>query len=325
MKLFFPFSHITRYQLKVLSAFFSNLGYFPLKPDVSSDPMFARLTENNILTPLFSSAETLKTIEHQVQSYVDWANVHKGNENNLKSLIQDHPYFSEVTELARVQAQIKARIKSGPNRILEPEPGEKPLQDPLLLLKFAQLLDAQKEEIDEKFQRVAQSKSLLFSQLKGETLETGLEKMVPGAPDPEMDDPGRVMTEERVVSWARYAVKKGLFKEAGISPLLVTTSPAVLDFLMSKTREKINALDIDSIKVHENVCPHKQAWQQAFSHFLEEAIIGRSVSGTCLPWTEDSCALSGQLKLCIFPGGDINAFLNIPGKQLVVCLVQLKS
>ncbi len=319
MKLFFPFSHITQYQLKVISAFFSKLGYFPLKPDLNSDPILARLMENNILAPLFSSAETLKAIEQQLQSYVSWANVHKGNENNLKSLIQEPPYFSEVTELARVQTQIKG------GNIQEPETAKKPGQNPLLLLKFAQMLDAQKEEIDEKLQRVAQNRSSLFSQLKGELLETELEKIIPGFPDPERDDPGRVMTEERVVSWIRYAVKKGLFNQAESSPLLVTTSPAVLDCFTSKTLDVINALDIDSIKVHENGCPHKQAWQQAFSHFLEEPIIGRSVSGTCLPWAEDSCVLSGQIKLCIFPGGDINAFFNIPGKQLKVCLVQLKS
>lgn len=319
MKFFFPFSHITQAQLTTLSAFFSNIGFFPLTSDFHSDPVLASLTEKGILNPLFSSAKDLMEVEKQVQSYLDWAGLHKGNENNLKSLVKEHPYYSAVTDLARVQSQ----IKGGTRKALEPKEPEEPENpeiNPLLLLKFAQLLDIQNEEIEDKLQKVEQRKAFLFSQLKGEDREENSAKAIPG-----FHDPGMVMTQERVNSWVRYADEKGIFKEEGLPPVLITTSPAVLDYLMSKTRDVINALDIDFIKVHENGCFNKQGWQQDLHGFLEEAIAGRSASGIDLPGADDPCTLTGQIKLCIFPGGDINTFFNIPGKQLVVCLVTLKS
>ena len=316
--MFFPFAHISKNQLTSVTAFFQNMGLLPLVPDFASDPLRAVLTGKGILHPLFSSAQELGGVEKQVQSYLDWAKLHRGNEKNLKSLLKEEPYFMDATGLSSIQSQIKRGVK---------ETGSDPkkeVQNSLLLLKFAQLLDVQNEGIDDELTVLETSKNSLFSELTGEILEKNFETFARLLEDSAYADPGRIMTKERVLSWFRYAGEKKIFQQPS-APLLVTTSPAVLDFMVSRCEGVINALDIDSIKVHENDCEKKCSWQKNFSQFLKEIIAGKNSSGSVQPEADDTCHLSGRIKLCLFPEDGMKAFLNIPDQSIAVCLVQLKS
>ncbi len=194
----------------------------------------------------------------------------------------------------------------------------------MLLLKFAQLLDVQNEGIDDELTAFEKSKTSLFSELTGELSEKKSEKSARDLEDSAYSDPGRIMTRERIMAWFRYAGGKMIFNQPG-TPLLVTTSPAVLDYMVSRCEGVINALDIDSIKVHENDCEKKNNWLQDFSQFLKETIAENNVSGSAQPEADDTCFLSGRIKLCLFPEGGMKAFLNIPDQSIAVCLVQLKS
>lgn len=325
--IFFPFSHISKDQLKVVTAFFSKVGFLPMVNDFRSDPILAELAEQGNLLPVFPLARDIGLVEKQVQSYLDWAKLHRGNEKNLKLLIKEQPYFMEDTALSNILSQIrkgtqKKETSSDHGNIGH---GKKAVQDPFLLLKFAQLLDVQNEGIDDELDALEQSKSSLFSQLLGETSENNSGKSDSGIFSSSSPDPGRIMTKERVVSWFRYAVKKEMLNAAGKFPLLITTSPVVLDYMVSKCDGVINALDIDSIKVHENGCKNKDKWQYNFFKFLEEVIAGKSSSGIEQPEAGDNCIMSGRIKLCLFPEESIKEFLNIPGQSIAVCLVQLKS
>jgi hypothetical protein len=313
--MFFPFTHISKNQLTSVTAFFQTMGLLPLVPDFTADPLRHGLAEKGILNPLFSSAQALGEVEKQVQSYLDWARLHKGNERNLKSLLKEDPYFMDATGISSIQAQIKGGVK---------ETGSDPkkeVQNPLLLLKFAQLLDAQNEGIDDELTALEQSKISLFSELTGGLSE---KKSAINLEDSAYADPGRTMTRERVMAWFRYAGEKKIFNQTGI-PLLVTTSPAVLDYMVSQCEGVINALDIDCIKVHENGCERKSSWQQNFLQFLKETMTGKNSSGNTLPEADDTCCLSGRIKLCLFPEGGMKAFLNIPDQSIAVCLVHVKS
>jgi len=320
--LFFPFSHISKDQLNSVTAFFSSFGLLPLVPDFSADPMLASLAEQAVLHPIFfPSARELDLVEKQVHSYQDWAQLHRGNEKNLKVLLKEQPYFMEDTGLSSIQSQIRSGIQKKETSFDQKKAG----QNPLLLLKFAQLLDVQNEGIDDELTALEQSKSSLFSELIGATLEKNPGKPDRGTSCQDPADPGRIMTQERVLSWFRYAQAKDAFKLPGATPLLVTTSPAVLDYMVSNSQGVINALDIDSIKVHENECENKCKWQQDFYQFLEETIVSENSSGGIPPGADDTCSLSGQIKLYLFPEGGTKAFFNIPDQSLAVCLVQLKS
>jgi len=329
MILFFPFTHSSKEQLKTLSAFFSKIGFLPLVKDFKSHPILAGLTEQGILEPYFPSIQRLVQVEKQVQSYVDWAQINRGNEKNLKSLLKEQPYFFDDTGLASIQSQIRNRTKKDRGA----RNGEKPVQennaqDPLLLLKFAQLLDIQNEDVDEQLHVLEQTRASLFSELKGggdiaDPEKTGFIQNDPGQNSKGQNDPGVFMTRERIASWMRYASEKGLFKENDNPPVLVTTSPAVLDYLMSRFEYVINALDIDSLKVHEDGCENKQKWQQDLYGSIKEISIREGSIEKELPVVKDGCSLSGQIKLCLFPGASINEFFNVPGKQIAVCLVKL--
>ncbi len=322
--LFFPFSHISKDQLKCVTTFFLNLGLLPLVEDFKLDPMLARLTEQGILQPIFPLAREVQLVQKQVSSYLDWAQLHRGNEKNLKSLFKEQPYFMEDAGLSSLQSQIRKGTQKK-----EASDEKKAGSNPLLLLKFAQLLDVQNEDIDDELDALDQSKSSLFSELTGEisekTSENSFEQSDLVSLNSPPSDPGRIMTEERITSWFRYAGEKELFKKSGASPLLITTSPAVMDYMVSKSEGVINALDIDSIKVHENGCVNEGRWHQTFFQFLEEAVAGKGSSGVDQPEVDDNCLRAGRIKLCLFPGEGMKQFLNMPGQSIAVCLVQLKS
>jgi hypothetical protein len=344
--LFFPFSHISKEQLKTISAFFPKFGLLPLVQDFTSDPILAKLTEQGILEPHFPPIQSLVQAEKQVQSYLDWAQLNKGNEKNLKSLLKDQPYFFDGTGISSIQSQIRGGTGKVGESIKEGTLGreksdkEKLVQDPLLFLKFAQLLDIQNEAVDEQLQALEQTRISLFSELKGEKGRVDFGKNVlgqnklsqkdsdsyeRGQRDTYPNDPGRFMTKERIISWIRYANEKDFVTGNGKFPVLVTTSPAVLDYLMSVSEYVINALDIDSIKVHEDGCENKHRWQQSLDKFIKEIIVRKSSSKKDLPCADDRCSQSGQIQLCLFSGESLGELFNMPGRQLAVCLVKVKS
>jgi len=323
--IFFPFSHISKDQLKTVTSFFSGVTFLPMVTDFSSDPVLADLAGQGTLLPLFPLARDLELVEKQVQSYIDWADIHRGNEKNLRSLLKEQPYFMEDTALSTIQSQIRKGIKKETSPDQNQTDIKESEHDPLLLLKFAQILDVQNEGIDDQLNNLEQSKSSLFLQLLGEIPEKNSGRSDSSISSPSSPDPGRIMTHERIVSWFRYAAEKGMFNVPGAFPFLITTSPAVLDYMESKCGGVINALDIDSIKVHENKCVNKDKWQQNLFLHLEEAIAGKSFPGMALPEVDDRCLVPGRIKLCLFPEQGMEKFLNIPGQSIAVCLVQLKS
>ena len=332
--LFFPFSHMRKDQLKSVTAFFQKISFLPLVTDFNTDQQLTRLIEQDILQPIFLSDGEIDVVEKQVRSYQDWAQLHRGNEKNFRGLLQKQPYFTEDTGLSNIQSQIRhgTQKKEAPGESVDSVDSaeqQKKTPDPLLLLKFAEILDVQNEEIEDELTLLEQSKASLFSQLLGETpgKKSG-KKSEKSASDlflSSADDPGSIMTEERVVSWFRYSQKKGVFKGEGSTALLVTTSPAVLDFMVSRCEGVINGLDIDSIKVHENECEKKCEWQQDFYRVLETIMDSKSSSGVTPPMSDDTCSLTGSIRLCLFPGDSTKVFLNMPDQSIAVCLVKLKS
>ncbi len=334
MILFFPFTHFSMEQLKTMAAFFPKIGFLPLVKDFTSHPILAGLTEQGVLEPYFPSAQRLVQVEKKEQSYLEWARLNKGNEKNFKSLLKEQPYFFDDSGPASIQSQ----ILNGTGKDREASNGEKPVQennvhDPLLLLKFAQLLDIQNEDVDEQLNALEQTRASLFSELRGEvdmadtektdSIQNSLYQKVKSQKSKSQNDPGLFMTRERIASWMRFACEKGFFKKNENFPILVTTSPAVLDYLLSRFEYVINILDIDFLKVHEEGCENKQKWQQDLYEFLKEIIVRQGSIEKKLPVVEDGCSLSGQIKFCLFQGASMNEFFNVPGNQVAVCLVKL--
>ncbi len=309
---FFPFTHISPEQIKTLTSFFARIDFLNLNREISKGSELYSQVDQGYLNPVNVPAQRLVEIEKQVQSYVDWAQLHRGNEKNLKSLLQDTPYMTDQEGLTAIQSRIR---DTGGEKSSNPV-----AKDPLLFLKFAEIWDIQNQKINEELQALETGTNSLFAELKGEVGDS-----VSGAMDKSLTDPGEAMTGERILAWAETAAEIGLFPEEGELPLLVTTSSGVLEYLVSGTDSVINDLDIESIKVHENGCENKEQWHQEMNTIFDEIIAGKNPSITGMIGSDDLCCGAGQVRCCLLSGGRLNETLKIPGKQLAVCLVQLNS
>ena len=315
--LFFPFTHITENQLNTILAFFPSFQYLPVSVDFKHNQVLQELFEQGKITPFFSSPKELVTVELKFEQYLEWANIHKGNEVNLKSLLKDNPYFTSDSDVKAIKSQVKG-VKGDKGESL---PDESTLQQDLLFLKMAQLCDEQNERIDLQLKDLDKTRDKLISTLRG--LESPLSEIKDIKTD-DYKDLGSMMTHERICAWSRcMAAKKGL-KQDGDSPLFITTSEAVFDYLESNCKDVANTLDIDKIKVHENKCENKSKWQHHFCDYLMRAIQADGNRENDLPKVNDRCSFSGKIKLNLFSGNSINKFFNCSYRQVPVCLIKLK-
>jgi hypothetical protein len=279
------------------------------------------LVEQGKIHPVFLSPEELETVEQKVKQYQAWARIHKGNEVNLKALLRDTPYFTSDTNVTAIKSQIKG-VKEDKEDSCDAVSTESVLQHNLLFLKIAHLCDKQNERIDLALKDLDAGRDKLMSTLRG--FESPLSDVQDGKTDAGKDL-GAMMTRERIYAWSGCMAQKGVLKpEGGGQQLFITTSEAVFNYLESICQDVINALDIDKIKVHENQCKEKNGWQHQFCDYLMRAIYGNGTRENNIAKVNDRCSLSGQIKLNLFSGNDINKLFNCSEKQIPVCLIKLK-
>lgn len=317
--LFFPFTHMTQKKLNTILAFFPSFQYLPGSRDFKQDHALQELCDLGQIHPIFLSSDEFEAVEQKIEQYQAWAQIHKGNEVNLKSLLKDSPYFTSDTDVTAIKSRIKGfkQDKEDSGAVVSTE---STLQHNLLFLKIAHLCDEQNERIDLQLKELDTSRDKLMSVLRG--LDSPLDIQ-----DSKMDgdnDSGAMMTRERIYAWSGCMAQKGALEQGGGSFLFITTSEAVFSYLESICTDVINALDIDKIKVHENKCEKKSEWQHQFCDHLMRAICGNGIRENELPKVTDGCSLSGRIKLKFFSGNDINQVFNCSENQIPVCLVQLK-
>ena len=322
--LFFPFTHIRENQLRIVLTFFPSFEYLPMNGDFDIHPNLHKAFGQGKITPFFLSYDKVVAVEQNLEQYLAWARIHKGNEVNLKSLLKDTPYFTNDSDVTAIKSQIKGgKGGKGPDVAL---PGESTLQQDLLFLKMAQLYDEQNEGIDLALNDLSTSHDTLISTLRGLEYPSSEAENSKAEDSKDVDskDGGGIMIQQRIRAWSRSMAAMGGLKQDGDMPLFITASDAVFDYLESNCKDVVNALDIDNIKVHENECENKNEWQHQFCDYLVRAIQGDGILENNLPEVNDSCFLSGQIKLCIFSGNDINRLFNCSNKQISVCLIKLK-
>ncbi len=314
---FFPFSHVDETQRTTLNAFFSQFIFLPLAPDLSQSPAMVPLVENGTAVPLFISGPRLDEVASQVNVWMNWAALHKGNKHNLKNLIQDNPYLTDHLGAAPIQSEIRARMADSSRK-----PADNRMQtDPLLFSIIARITDAQNETIDQALTDLEEKQTALFSQLRGDS-EPGRSENTGSFGR----DPGDIMTRARIRAWATCAVEENLFSKQ--SPLiLATTSAAVFEQVTANAAQVINALDIDDIKVHEDGCDHQPAWQKQLLNLFGTLADGPAddiQAQTMLNRKDDACRRTGRIQVQTVEGPDLENRLNLPGRRLLVCRVSLK-
>jgi hypothetical protein len=317
--LFFPFSHVDETQRTTLTAFFSRFFFLPLAPDLTRNPDMVPLVENKTAVPVFTARPRLDEVASRVHAWMNWAEMHRGNEHNLKPLLRNTPYLTDHLGPAPIQSEIRSRTAGKTLQKPEDLSGE---PDPLLFSIIAGLTDAQNEAIDQAMADLEKKQTALFSQLRGE--------MAPedsGKPGACRRDPGVVMTRERIRAWAACAREAGLFSNQ--EPLIfATTSAAVFDQVSANASRVVNALDIDGIKVHEDGCDRQAEWREQVLDLIDILAAGSmddSLARKILGDVEDACTLTGGIHVRILEGPDLETRLNLPGRGMRVCRVSLTS
>lgn len=313
--IFFPFTHISQHQLRAVSVFFPEWYYLPLQHEKEDLPHIKAAVQAGELKRIPLSTEDLDTAKQKVLQYTQWAKIHKGNERNLKAILKDSAYFTSDTQVTAIKSQIKGKLAKKADAAAQRR------EKALLFLSMAQMCDEQNEQIDLELKAVEKNRENLFSALLGS--DDPIREISEGSSFTDTDA-GLIMTRERITAWAGCMALAGEMNDGQKPWFLVTTSPAVMDYLESNCSDVINALDIDQIKVHENNCSMKTKWQHQFCESLMQAVHGEGIREKDLPKITDSCVVSGQIKLCVFSGDFINELLKVSGKQIVVCLVNLK-
>jgi len=320
--LFFPFTHMSESHLNTVLTFFPSIQYLPMARNFDHRPDLQKLFKQGKITPFFSSSDQVAAVKQSLDQYLAWARIHKGNEVNLKSLLKNTPYFTNDSDVTAIKSQIKGggnlSAENASDTVL---PAESNLHKDFLFLKMAHLHDEQNEGIDLALKELDTSHDALMSTLRGPDLSSEQGQALTSGGS---SDAGTLMTGRRIHAWARCMAATGGLNQEGGTPLFITTSEAVFDYLESNCKDLVNALDIDPIKVHENGCENKNEWHRYFCGDLMRAIMGQGVRESNLPKADDNCSLWGKIKLGLFSGNDINHLFNLPDKQIYVCLIKLK-
>lgn len=308
---YFPFTHLTEHSKNVLSVFFNEVTMLDLKNKNKDKALikdgFSRI---QLPEPLVEKADLV------FAQYLEWIKIHKGNTHNLKALMQGNPYFKEDTQVTSIKSQLKAQKDP-----VDKNKSDDDFQKHLLFLKAAELCDTQNESIDMNLQKIDRANENMFEALKG--IEDSESFSKGAAVLPGQADQGALMTQERVNAWGACAGRTGDFQSSE-TVLFVTTSPAVFDLFEANANQCVNALDIDEIKVHENECENKVAWQAAFLEQVTSVLGGGVFEEKALPVIDDACKAKGRLKVNLFPGNEINFHLQSSQEQAAVCLVELR-
>jgi hypothetical protein len=313
--LFFPFTHIREDQLNTVLSVFNCFHYLSVTRDLSENTELDAYYQNGRIHPYFPSLKQIGDIERISAQYLDWAAIHKGNETNLKALLSDTPFFTHDTDVTAIKSQV---LKKGGKA--DTSGNEVTADKHLLFLKMAQLCDAQQDDIDKKLNALDKNREALVNALLGVDSplpEPGKDRLPPV-------DFGDKMTAERILSWTGVMAARGELEKEGDTPIFITTSTAVFDYLESNCENIVNPLDIKEIKVHENGCKNQKKWQHSFDDLLMHAVQGRNCREKDLPQVDDDCSLPVRLKLGLFSGENVNRVFNMTDKQIPVCLVRLK-
>jgi hypothetical protein len=313
---FFPFTFMDSRQAKALSYFFNHFNILDIHDGGAFPEPMAGLEVQGRLSRIGLDTEKLAIAEQKVRAYLDWAAIHKGNEKNLRSLIREEMFFKDDSGVAAIRAGIRNGTGS---HVPDPTTG-RDSNDSLVFLKFADIHDRQSQAIQNALDNLDQENAALFAELKGdEEIDLALDNK-------QSPEPGQAMTEKRIKAWLKAAGDAACF-EQDATQVLITTSRTVMDEFLTGAGKAINALDIDSIKVHEK---DREFIQQ--QHFKINAIIEQMAQGLTPDFEKeyfesaDQDSVTGRIQIRFFSDlGDVNVTKKNPGGQIGVCLVELNS
>ncbi len=308
--IFFPFTHMQATDVKAISALFKSILFFPVSRQTEFEESIRHIKDKDFLLPVYAENKDFELVMHKVNEYRNWGELNKENKGNLKVFLQDKPYFTDDTAVAHIRGEIERNHKASSDLPSK----EDSLLKNLMFLRLAKIYDLEKENLNSKFNSIKKDEQNLFSAIHG--LDKELDKK-------RVEDLGEYMTSERVRAWVEFFNNKNPFSAFDTSLLFVTTSPAVMEYLMSVSKKKIKLLDIDSLKVHENKCENKNQWIEEFNKYVYDLVISGQQPLNISAERDDSCKLEVKIKLYLLQGDVISSFFQGVGQKVPICLVRV--
>lgn len=321
--IFFPFTHMTRSQEDTVTALFGPVYYFPISDKSHRQPIRSDHDRPSAV-PIYGNPDLARRVLLSAGDFTDWARTNQGNEINLRAFFDTRPFLTSDTGVPALKAGILNPVKGNrPSRQDDGAETADPLFRAMLFLCLAQSRDAQKEAIRDRFSHLLRSHDSLFEQLTPENGSgSGREPSDPSVPAEDDEDPGSYMTARRVQAWFTFFLQDICTDFHPEHPVFITTSEAVFEYLISFGKNRTNALDIDSIKVHENNCIDKTAWQKRFADFIGNALSRGLRHDECVPGIGDECIRNARIKLNILSKDDCDTIRQNRYETVPVCLVQ---
>ncbi len=241
-----------------------------------------------------------------------WAAHSGAGPGQLKSLLRKTPYFTSDTQVSAIRSQIQKKVSPEPSR----EDPEQALVKALAFLCLARENDEQKAAIDDALSNINEKKHRLFATLIGEestTINPDNDENVSFIPTGTGDDPGALMTPLRIRSWFKVFSR---LAGTGNAPMggsdepvmLITTSPAVVDFFEQISQDGQLLLDKEINYVHKETCATDSCLQDQLLDDIRDAVSGQ---GAFSPMKEKKILPDGpRLKLHLFKGDEIRRFFH---------------
>ena len=331
--LFFPFTHVRQQDARALFTCFRGFCHLGV-----SSPREVEGLDPDIDLVLPTQNELMSTLA-KVEDYKQWAVVNQGRPGQLKARVRETPYFTSDTGVATLKSSIEKGAgvnNAGAPESVTPVDSREAYLRSLVFLRTAQEADVDTEDVNARLCSIARNEAALFSALKD---GAPLAKQGVDSCSPDQDqDPGRIMTEERILAWARFLREKtDVLKES--EPLIpVTSSQAVIDYFYLKAKKSTKILDIENFKVHERCCEHSAGWQGRLKSAMENAISGNNPGTNDLIEAEDGCGLLADIQLYLFSGDDVinifcptdrearkSALIRGSNMEIPVCLVSVRN
>ncbi|MCK5098451.1 MAG: hypothetical protein KAR45_10135, partial [Desulfobacteraceae bacterium] len=295
--IFFPFTHLQKTDIRAVAALFKSIFFFPASMPDEFDESIGYIEDKDFIIPIYPEKNDFEPVLHKVNEYRNWGELNKENKVNLKVLLQDKPYFTNDTSIPHLRANIERTPREGADLLSKKDT----LLNNLMFLRLAKIHDLEKENLDNQFTGIEENEYKLFSAIRGDDSgdqESNLTDTIEKTPlKIRSDDFGEYMTSQRISAWVDFFNRKKPFNSFDSSLLFVTTSSAVMEYLLSISKNKIKLLDIDNLKVHEKKCENRNQWVETFNKHVENLVTSGQQSLNIPAERDDNCTLEIKIKL----------------------------
>ncbi|MFO7752116.1 MAG: hypothetical protein R6V41_03230 [Desulfobacteraceae bacterium] len=312
---FFPFVHMTQTDVDMMLSAFEQFVFLPACAEKELDSCILKAMEKESAVVRFPDPGVLGPVVQQAKGYKELARMNRGGKTGLREFLRMGPFLKSDTFVSGIRSEIENRAGQAEN--CREQAGEADCD--LLFLNLSGMFDMEKRSLERELASVRAAEKRLFAAMKGE--EGRAEP--PGAQGDLTEDLGEYMTQERIEAWARYSGRTLADGEPGESPVYMTTSPAVFDYMISSAESEINILDIDNFRVHEEGCENQHQWKKDLNDCIERLLeAGGETQGACLASADDGCGKTFKLRLRLLQGGDAVNIFKSAGESLPVGLIE---